>query len=304
MNKWFKKAILILFVLMMSVLPVSAYVDIVEQDDSYFVTDEAKVLDNATEQYIISKNQILNETSGASIVVVTVDLLNADIVDYAYTIFNEWELGDETTNNGILLLLSIVDQDYYCMVGRGLENLLSSDELSDILYDDLEPDFAIGNYQQGVRKVFDTLYQRCVHLYNIDESASANQERPVSIFDAIVNIIEVFETILIVFIVITLMVVLFSILFRRRTVVHRPVPPPVYPGPVVPPRNVYRAPYVVHHRPSAPSMHRPVHRPSSTFSSRSSGFGSTRTSSAPRTSSSFRVRSGGSTRGAGAGRRR
>ena len=303
MNKWMKRFILSLFLMAMCICPVSAYVEIVEQDDSYFVTDDAKVLDSATEDYLVSKNQVLNGTSGAAIVVVTVRLLNADIADYAYTIFNEWQLGDETLNNGILLLISSGDEDYYCMVGRGLETSLGADEIGDILYEYLEPDFARGDIQTGVRKVFDALYQRCVYLYNVQEntthSTSSNE-----FFGSLSSFFTMLEIVFSMFIVVTILVVVFSVLVRRRTVRRRVVPSIV----ITPP--IYHHPPTVHHRPSSHyipnrpmshTSHRPCGMSSRPFSSMSSSF---RPSSSSRPSSSFRPRSGGSTRGAGAGRRR
>lgn len=290
MSKWIKHLCLTILLLGVCVMPVSAYVEIVEQDDSYFVTDEAKVLDSATEEYIVSKNQLLNETSGAAIVVVTVKMLNADIVDYAYTLFNEWQLGDETLNNGILLLISSGDQDYYCMVGRGLENRLSADELQSILDEDLEPDFAAGNIQAGVRKVFDTLYQRCVHLYNVDENAN-QPVGPSEILGSVSDFFVLLETMVVMFLIVTFLVILLSTQIRNRT--RRPyVRPTVIVPPVVRPHR-----HVYYHRPSYPSTHHTLNRPASHSPSRSSSF-------TTRSSSSFRARSGGSTRGAGAGRRR
>ena len=299
MNKTFRKIWLFCALLCIMVLPVSAYVEIVEQDDSYFVTDAAKVLDSSTEEYIVSKNQVLNATAGASIVIVTVDLLNADIVDYAYSIFNEWELGDAELNNGILLLVSKGDQDYYCMVGRGLETIFPADELQQILDDDLEPDFASGNIQQGIRKVFDTLYQRCVHLYNVNEDAASDINPLDQVFNSVSTLFTILQIALMMFVVITVFVVVLTTTARRR-VVHRPAPPP--PLVILPPR---RTSSWVHHRPSYPASHRPVNRTVVHTPSRSSGFGSTaHRSSTPRSSSSFRPRTGGSSRGAGAGRRR
>ena len=304
MNKWVKRLFLSLFLFAMCTFPVSAYVEIVEQDDSYFVTDEAKVLDSATEEYLISKNQVLNETSGASIVVVTVKLLNADIVDYAYTIFNEWKLGDETLNNGILLLISSGDQDYYCMIGRGLETKLGADEIGDILYEYLEPDFAKGDIQSGVRKVFDALYQRCVQLYNINEN-SANSMSGNGVFGSISIAFSFLEMMFTIFMVMTILVVMFSILTRRRVVRRTVVVPPVV---MTPP--TYYPPTYTHHRPSS---HYTQNRPVNHTSYRSSGSVSSRPSSSMSSSyrpsssssrSSFSPRTGGSTRGAGAGRRR
>ncbi len=298
MSRIFRKIVLFCAVLSSFVLSVSAYVEIVEQDDSYFVTDTAKILDSATEEYIVSKNQVLNATSGASIVVVTVDLLNADIVDYAYTIFNEWDLGDAELNNGILLLVSTGDQDYYCMVGRGLETIFPIDELQQILDEDLEPDFAKGNYQMGIRTVFDSLYQTCVRLYNVNEDAAETD--PVNqVFNSVSTLFTVLQITLMMFIVITILVVLLTTAARRRTVRRpvSPVPPVIYM-----PR---RTPSWTHHRPSYPASHRPVNRTVVHTPSRSGGFGSaSHRSSTPRSSSSFKPRTGGSTRGAGAGRRR
>ena len=299
MSKWIKRFLIVCALVSCFVLPVSAYVEIVEQDESYFVTDSAKVLDAATEEYIVSKNQVLNETSGASIVIVTVPLLNADIADYAYTVFNEWELGDAEVNNGILLLISTGDQDYYCMVGRGLESLLTSDQLSDYLYEYLEPDFASGNIQSGVRKVFDALYQRCVHLYNVDENAQTNVQTSEQVFSSVSYVFTIMQTVLMIFVVMTILVVVLTSMARSRVTrrTYNPVPP-IAPAPVFP-----RAMY--HHRPSYPATHRPVNRTVVHTPSRSSGFGSSaHRSSVPRSSSSFRPRGGGSTRGAGAGRRR
>ena len=299
MSRMVKQFLVICALVSCFVLPVSAYVEIVEQDDSYFVTDTAKVLDTSTEEYIVSKNQILNETSGASIVIVTVPLLNADITDYAYTIFNEWKLGDAEVNNGILLLISTGDEDYYCMVGRGLESMLTSDQLSDLLYEYLEPDFAAGNIQSGVRKVFDALYQKCVHLYNVDENAQSNVQSSTQIFSSITHVFTIMQTVLMIFVVMTILVAVLASMARSRVTrrSYGPVPPVV----ISPPRPRRMAA----HRPSYPSSHRPVNRTVVHTPSRSSGFGSSaHRSSAPRSSSSFRPRSGGSTRGAGAGRRR
>ena len=129
---------------------------VVDAPDSVYVGDYANVLTEETEQYIIAENRKLCEATGAQIVIVTVDFLDGmEIEDYAYTIFNDWGIGDAAYNNGLLLLLAIGEENYYAMQGEGLEGILSSGTLGDMLYDYLEPDFAVGNYDAGVRAVFD-----------------------------------------------------------------------------------------------------------------------------------------------------
>ena len=91
---------------------------------------------------------------------------------------NEWGIGSSSENNGVLLLLSIGEQDYQCIQGSGLEDSLSTMTLSRILQEDLEPDFAAGDYDAGVQKTFDTLYRQVCAIYGLDPSNPAANVAP------------------------------------------------------------------------------------------------------------------------------
>lgn len=150
-----------------------AYGGIVDKSDSFYVADDANVISAKTENYIVEKNAELEELCGGQIVVVTVDFLDGmDIEDYAYKLFDDWEIGDKNKNNGILLLLTIGEENYWCMQGKGLENSLTSGDIDDILWDYLEEDFAAGNYDAGVRSVFDALYTQVSAIYGGTASQS------------------------------------------------------------------------------------------------------------------------------------
>ena len=92
-----------------------------------------------------------------------------EIEDYAYTIFNEWGIGDAEKNNGLLLLLTIGEENYWAMQGQGLEGVLSSGTLGDYLYDYLEPDFAVGDYDAGVYQVFQAFLGWFSNYYDLSE---------------------------------------------------------------------------------------------------------------------------------------
>lgn len=125
-----------------------------------YANDFANVLDSEVENEINQKNNELEETNGAQIFVVTVDFLDGEeIDDYAYNLFNEWDIGSSSDNNGVLLLLAIGEENYYCLSGAGLEDVLDGGTLQVILDEYLEPDFAEGNYSDGVAKTFDALYE-------------------------------------------------------------------------------------------------------------------------------------------------
>ncbi len=149
-----KKWIAILLVLFMFCGSVPAFA-VVTAPDEIYVGDYANVLSEETEQYIIQQNQALEQASGAQIVIVTVDFLDGmDIEEYAYTIFNEWGIGDAEKDNGLLLLLAIGEENYWAVQGKGLEGILSSGILDEYLYEYLEPDFAAADYDAGVYNVF------------------------------------------------------------------------------------------------------------------------------------------------------
>ena len=132
---------------------------VVDPPENTYVADYAGVLTADTEEYIIDKNQTLNGATGGAIEVVTVDFLDGMAIDdYAYELFNAWGIGDAEAGNGLLLLLAIGEENYYAMPGEGIADSLPASTLDDYLWSYLEADFAAGDYDAGVRKVFDALY--------------------------------------------------------------------------------------------------------------------------------------------------
>ena len=152
----------------------SAFAGIPDAPNPVYAADFANVLDKETEDYIIEKNGTLENFCGAQLVVVTTDFLDGmNIEDYAYKLFNDWEIGDKNKNNGILLLLAIGEENYWCMQGKGLENVLTSGDIDDILYYNLEEDFAAEDYSAGVLKTFDVLYDTVYEYYGGSASSDS-----------------------------------------------------------------------------------------------------------------------------------
>jgi uncharacterized protein len=167
MKKFKLAAAVILFILTAAILPIGVFAnDVPKPADIFYVLDMSGVLKDDTINYIVEKNDLLYYETGAQIVVVTTDFVrNGDLEQYAYNLFNDWGIGSKQKNNGILLVLSIGDDDYFCMQGRGLENTLTSGTIGNMLEEYLEPDFAKQDYDAGVRKIFDALYSRVSALY-------------------------------------------------------------------------------------------------------------------------------------------
>ena len=139
-----------------------------DPSDSFYVYDEAGVLDSELEDYIVGKNADLYKKCGGQIVVACVRTTGTkDIADYAHEMFNKWGVGSKKKNNGILILLSIDEDDYWVLQGKGLEDLLQSGTLKLMLDDRLEPYFAKKQYGDGVRSLFDALVNEFEQIYSV-----------------------------------------------------------------------------------------------------------------------------------------
>jgi len=151
--------------------------NIPEPTELFYVADYAGVLEQDTIDHIVSMNDALYAKTGAQVVIATVDFIDgADIEDYAYEMANKWGIGSAEKNNGVLLLLVIGEENYWAVQGKGLESSLPSSTLGNILYDYLEDDFAAGDYDAGVRKVFDAIYAKLESIYGrVDNGPVQNQ---------------------------------------------------------------------------------------------------------------------------------
>ena len=194
-------------------IPIKA-IDIPKPNDTIYVQDFANVLSTETETYIIEQNDKLAQASGAQIVIATVtDTGGYEIEDYAYEMFNEYQIGSASQNNGVLLLLAINDDNYWVMVGNGLENIFTGGKLKNMLLDHLEDDFAMQDYDSGVYKFFTAMYQELIDIYQIDDNDNEQIFPPIdtgdpisedrSIFTSIINTIIIIFAILLVLIIIS-----------------------------------------------------------------------------------------------------
>ena len=149
---------------------------LVSPSDEFYVTDSANVLSNETEQMIINYNGALEQQcSGAQIVVVTVDYLGGMYCDeYAYQLFNDWGVGSSEYNNGMLLLLAVQENKAWLAYGLGLNSLISSSEVDDMLDEYFWDDFDSGDYDEAVTALFKALLNWYDEHYD-SSTASAGQ---------------------------------------------------------------------------------------------------------------------------------
>lgn len=149
-----------LAVIAVSVWTVSAFT-VPQPLENFYVADYANVINSQDADAIRTVNKNLEARNGSQIVVATFDFLDGEAIDdVAYDLFNGWKIGSASDNNGVLLVLAIGEEDYYCLQGKGLEKTLPTSDIQAILDSTLEPEFAAGNYSAGALKTVQALAQR------------------------------------------------------------------------------------------------------------------------------------------------
>ena len=167
-NFLFIAVILSLLLMVNALFPLCAWAAIPQAPASFYAADHADILSSETERKILSESAALDDACGAQIVVVTVDFTDGmDIEDYAYKLFNSWEIGSSDRNNGLLILLVPGEENYWVMQGKGLESSLSSGTIQTILDTYMEPDFAAEDYDSAVRKSYEKFYSSVAGIYGL-----------------------------------------------------------------------------------------------------------------------------------------
>ena len=146
-----------------------------EKPSRVYVADYADVIDSDIEDYIVEKGAKLDSLTGAQVVIVTVDFVDGDIEDFCYDLFNDWGIGDQNKNNGVLVVMSIGDQDAWAMQGAGLESALTSGKISSMMDDYLADDFFAGKYSEGAKNIFDAFANWLCTYYGVSLSGSTPQ---------------------------------------------------------------------------------------------------------------------------------
>lgn len=172
---WTLVAVLVLVCSLLSFPALAA--DLPSPSENLYVTDLANILSQDTVEYIGKLNDTLSENTGAQIAVLTVNFLpdGYNSEEYAYAVFNEWNIGSSEKNNGLLLLLVPDEGKFWVAQGSGLERTLSSGMLDGILEDYLADDFDAGNYDDAVVATVDALNEEIGMIYGVSTQTPSDE---------------------------------------------------------------------------------------------------------------------------------
>lgn len=116
-----------------------------------WVTDLANLLNPETETELNQLIGKLEQNQGSELAVITVSETAPSPTpkDFATELFNTWNIGKASQNNGVLFLIAKADRRVEIEVGSGLETILPPETIREIIETHIIPSFQQGEFDQG-----------------------------------------------------------------------------------------------------------------------------------------------------------
>ncbi|MDR7857022.1 TPM domain-containing protein [Tissierella sp.] len=185
MKKNRKIFIILCTILLLTTTAFGASNKLPEPNYDFYVYDEANVIDKEIESYILEVNKELYKKTGAQVVVATINSLEgADINSYSTSLFEEWKIGSDEYDNGMLLLIVPTDRELWIEVGYGLEGPFPDSKVNRIIDNYILPYFSEGEYSNGILSGFNQILIGLEEEYTISLDKSLTIEDHPSINDS------------------------------------------------------------------------------------------------------------------------
>jgi len=140
---------IILLILFLCIIPITVALP----QPTGFVNDFADILTPQEEQDLENLiNALEQETTAEIAIVILASLEGSSREDYAVELFEEWKIGKEETDNGLLILVALKEQQWKIEVGYGLEGIITDARSGRIARNYLVPNFQNQNYYQGLKE--------------------------------------------------------------------------------------------------------------------------------------------------------
>ncbi len=144
------------------------------QDATRRIHDLANILVAENIQQLETLAETVERETTAQLTVVTVPTLEGQSIDlYANMLFNQWGIGQQATNNGVLLLVAPNDRQVRIEVGRGLEPLLTDELCGELLDEFVIPSSKPARCAKGSPAALNSSPISCVAILKLHEASKA-----------------------------------------------------------------------------------------------------------------------------------
>lgn len=138
-----------------------------------WVTDRADMLSVAEEQALTQNLRFYADSTSTQIVIVTLpDLGGADIATYATELGQQWGVGQQGQDNGVVILVSRDERKVFIATGFGLEGAIPDAVAGRIIREIVTPNFKQGRFYAGLAGAVDALMLAAAGEFTADQSPS------------------------------------------------------------------------------------------------------------------------------------
>ncbi len=159
-------SLIVLTIGIVLLIALATNVQALPEESGYMVNDFAYLLtweeDNSLEDFC---RFIEEETTVEVYILTTTDLEGYDLNEYSYRIFNDWGIGKDDVNNGLLITFYYIDinethfgYEFRIEIGRGLEGAITDSEAGCIGRDNMSIWFNWAYFYEGFYEGIEELY--------------------------------------------------------------------------------------------------------------------------------------------------
>ena len=117
------------------------------------VTDRAGLLSAYEKAFLTDELQQLEERKGSQIAILTVATTKPETIEqYSIRVVDQWKLGREDVDDGVLLIIAKNDRKLRIEVGYGLEGAITDAYAKRIISNIIVPHFRDGDYYLGIEE--------------------------------------------------------------------------------------------------------------------------------------------------------
>lgn len=145
------KKVLILSIVFLAFGAGTAFASLDNMKFDGYISDEAGLLSQEVAENLNLTIHDLNKKTKSAVAIVTVKSLgDKDIEKVSDKIMDEYKIGDEEKQNGIVFFISRDDHQLQFLLGDGLSGKIKLKKLKKIVDDNVIPYFSAGEYDKGI----------------------------------------------------------------------------------------------------------------------------------------------------------
>lgn len=201
--------ILTVFIMLFSV----AYAD----DEFLSVYDEAGIISEPVEKYILTQNSMLSEDTGARIIIATEKTTGElSVAEYAQKLYEDLEVESIGRKNSIFIFICESADDYHIIISPGISAAITEQMSQDILVSYMEPDFDKENYDVAVVKTFNAFASWYAEKYGTELAITEDMSEYRDIIRTENNERTLKTIIVVILVILTVIVILWIAIYIRR----------------------------------------------------------------------------------------